>query len=84
MSTTIYYGSVINPVSLDSYEALPRCLLAVGATGCVEWLVEDVEDSLVEDTMGQKGYVDNPVVPLKKTEFIMPGLIDTHTVRAFL
>ncbi|PBK97077.1 guanine deaminase [Armillaria gallica] len=79
MSTTIYYGAVINPVSLDSYEALPRCLLAVGATGCVEWLIDDVEVSLVEDTMGQKGYVDNPVVHLKKTEFIMPGLIDTHT-----
>ncbi|KAK0239932.1 hypothetical protein EDD85DRAFT_467981 [Armillaria nabsnona] len=79
MSTTIYYGSVINPVSLTSYQALPRCLLAVGATGCVEWLVEDVEDSLVEDTMGQMGNVDNAVVPLKETEFIMPGFIDTHT-----
>ncbi|KAK0228746.1 hypothetical protein IW262DRAFT_1446281 [Armillaria fumosa] len=79
MSTTIYYGSVINPISLTSYQALPRCLLAVGPTGCVEWLVEDVEDSLVQDTLGQMGCVDNAVVPLKETEFIIPGFIDTHT-----
>ncbi|KAG7448002.1 guanine deaminase [Guyanagaster necrorhizus] len=79
MSTTIYYGSVVNPVNLTSFQALPRCLLAVGATGCVEWLVEDVEDALVRETMGRMGCLDNVVIPLKETEFIMPGFIDTHT-----
>ncbi|KAK0210958.1 hypothetical protein DFS33DRAFT_1296586 [Desarmillaria ectypa] len=79
MSTTIYYGSVINPVSLTLYQVLPRCLLAVGATGCVEWLIEDVEDSLVQERMGQMGCLDNAVIPLKETEFIIPGFIDTHT-----
>ncbi|KAK0463928.1 uncharacterized protein EV420DRAFT_1618767 [Desarmillaria tabescens] len=66
-------------VDLTLFQALPRCLLAVGVTGCVEWLVEDVEDSLVQETLRQKGCRGNAVIPLKETEFIMPGFIDTHT-----
>lgn len=78
---TIYYGSVINPRSLTAYDALPRCLLAVGSNGTIDWIVEDVEDSMVQETMLQKGCVDEDVFPLANGQFIMPGFIDTHIVR---
>ncbi|TFK42283.1 hypothetical protein BDQ12DRAFT_675940 [Crucibulum laeve] len=78
-TTTIFYGPVINPKSLDAYAALPRCLLCVGPTGNVEWLVEDVKAHLLQETLAQKGCIDEDVVELKMGEFIIPGFIDTHT-----
>ncbi|KAJ7271938.1 hypothetical protein B0H12DRAFT_1044019 [Mycena haematopus] len=79
MSSIVYYGSVINPVSLASLQALPRCLLAVASTGNIDWIVEDVEDSMVQETMAAHGYIDIDVVCLREGEFIMPGFCDTHT-----
>lgn len=84
LSTMIFYGAVVTPENLDSYKALPRCLLAVGPTGNVEWIVEDVESSLLQEALAQKGHVDTDVVVLQRGEFIMPGFIDTHTVSLLL
>ncbi|KAJ7087886.1 Metallo-dependent hydrolase [Mycena epipterygia] len=78
----VYYGSVVNPVSLQSFTAR-RCLLAVGSTGNIDWIVEDVDDYMVQETMAAHGYIDVDVIPLRDGEFIMPGLIDTHTVRTY-
>ncbi|KAF7338165.1 Guanine deaminase [Mycena venus] len=79
MSPIVYYGAVINPVSLTSLKALPRCLLAVASTGNIDWIVEDVEDSMVQETMAAHGYIDVDVVCLREGEFLMPGFFDTHT-----
>ncbi|KAJ7775024.1 hypothetical protein B0H16DRAFT_83154 [Mycena metata] len=79
MSSVVYYGSVINPVTLMSFKAHTSCLIAVGPTGNIEWMVEDVPDSMVQETMAAHGYIDVDVVPLRSGEFIMPGLCDTHT-----
>ncbi|KAJ7172322.1 hypothetical protein C8R46DRAFT_1348764 [Mycena filopes] len=79
MSCTVYYGSVINPMTLTSFNAHTRCLLAVGPTGAIDWIVEDVPDSMVQETMAAHGYMDVDVVCLRSGEFIMPGLCDTHT-----
>jgi guanine deaminase len=79
MSPIVYYGSVINPVSLKSFKA-HRCLLAVGSSGNIDWIAEDVEDWMVQETMAAHGCVDVDVVSLRDGEFIMPGFIDTHTV----
>lgn len=77
---TIYHGAVINPQTLTSYDALPNCLLAVSPDGDVEWMVDDVDDSMVQEIMSQKGCLDAEVIDLKHGEFIIPGFIDTHTV----
>jgi len=76
---TIYYGAVINPKTLSQYDALPNCILAVSPAGNIEWIVEDVVDSLVQETMSQKGCLEAEVISLKHGEFIIPGFIDTHT-----
>lgn len=77
---TIYYGAVINPTGLTCYDAWPNCLLAVSAAGNIEWMVADVADSMVQETMSQKGCLDGGITILKPGEFIVPGFIDTHTV----
>jgi len=79
--TTIFYGAVINPVSLTSYSALPRCLLAVDDSGNIEWIVDNVEAHALQEVLAAKGYVDAEVFALKDGEFLTPGFIDTHTVR---
>lgn len=82
-SSIVYYGAVVNPVSLTEYKKLPRCLLAIGSDGNIDWMAEDVEGSMIQETMVQHGYIDVEVCLLKEEEFIMPGLIDTHTVCVF-
>jgi len=83
-SPTVFYGAVINPKSIANYDAHPRCLVAVSKTGTIEWIVEDVVDSKVEEVMGQHGWMNAEVIDLKQGEFIIPGFIDTHTVGAIL
>ncbi|KAI5899576.1 guanine deaminase [Schizophyllum commune H4-8] len=74
-----YYGAVVNPQTLTESQLLPRCLLAVGDVGTIEWIVEDVEGSLVQETLAQKCCVDAEVTELRHGEFLMPGFVDTHT-----
>ncbi|KAF5330752.1 hypothetical protein D9619_005321 [Psilocybe cf. subviscida] len=76
---TIFYGAVVNPISLSEYAALPHCLIAVGETGNIDWIVDNVEAHELQDALALKGIVDAPVIALKDGEFIMPGFIDTHT-----
>ena len=77
---TIYHGAVINPKTVDSYDALPKCLLAVLPSGEIAWMVEHVVDAMVLEVMSQKGCLEAEVVSLQSGEFIIPGFIDTHTV----
>ncbi|KAF5386938.1 hypothetical protein D9615_001553 [Tricholomella constricta] len=77
--TTIFYGAVISPESLTSYKALPRCLLSVGASGTIDWMVDDVQEHVLQETLAQKGCIDVDVITLPAGEFLLPGFIDTHT-----
>ena len=79
-ATTIFYGAVINPLSLTSYSAFPRCLIAVDGSGNIVWIVDDVEPHALQEVLAAKGHVDTDVLALRDGEFIMPGFIDTHTV----
>ncbi|KAH9952108.1 Metallo-dependent hydrolase [Amylocystis lapponica] len=78
---TIFYGALISPTSLSTYDALPHALLSVSHdTGEIEWLDEDVPASTVQDALARHGLVSEvDLVELKPGEFIMPGFIDTHT-----
>ncbi|KAJ3786829.1 Metallo-dependent hydrolase [Lentinula aff. detonsa] len=78
---TVYYGSLINPTTLTSYETITGCLIAVNAHGNIDWIIHDVKDSSIQETLLQKGLFDADVtiVPLQEGQFIMPGFVDTHT-----
>lgn len=77
---TLFYGAVINPQTETSYDVLPRCLLAVGNTGNIDWMVEDVAPHDLQQVLAQHGCSDEYLVELKDGEFLLPGFIDTHTV----
>jgi len=81
---TIFYGPLVNPISHSSFQALPRCLLAVGASGEIDWIEEDVHEFAVLDVLARHGSLNAPLVSLRHGEFILPGFVDTHTVRTLL
>lgn len=81
---TVFYGAVVNPRTLTSYDALPNCLLAVSPAGNIIWVIEDVTDSMVQEMMSQKGCLEAELITLKHGEFIIPGFVDTHTVSTYL
>ena len=83
-SRQLFYGPVISPQTLTSYDAFPRCLLAVGETGNIEWIVEDVAQDALEELVRQKGWAGADFVQLRDGEFLLPGFVDTHTVRSSL
>lgn len=80
-ANTIFYGPVINPESPSSFQALPRCLLAIDATGEIVWIEKDVPEAALKDVLVQHG--SDKIIPhtLKHGEFLLPGFVDTHTVR---
>ena len=78
----IFYGPVINPVSLKAYDILPKAVFAVNEYGNIEWLFKEVEPHNLQDVLASKGYVDVDVVELKDGQFLLPGFVDTHTVRS--
>jgi guanine deaminase len=79
-STTIFYGGVINPLDIDSFSALPRCVLCVDPEGNIAWIIDDVEPHNLQEQLAMKGLVDPEIITLRDGEFIIPGFIDTHTV----
>ena len=79
--SSVYYGSVVNTVSPASYDTLLNCLIGVNRQGDIEWIVDRVPVTAIQDTLAQKGCPDADTVILSAGEFIIPGFIDTHTVR---
>lgn len=57
--------------------------ICVSPQGNIEWLVEDVESTKLNDVLSQHDYApsDITLICLDDGEFLMPGLVDTHTVR---
>lgn len=78
---TVFYGAIINPVDLDSFQALPNGALAISSAGEIAWLEENVESSGLQDVLAKHGWQDAEVTELASGEFLIPGFVDTHTVR---
>lgn len=81
---SIFYGPLVNPNSLASFQALPRCLLAIGSSGHIDWIEEDVHESALQNVLAQHASLEARLVNLRHGEFILPGFVDTHTVRILL
>jgi guanine deaminase len=77
----VFYGPIVNPKSTSSFLLLPNSLLAVAASGEIDWIEENVHPSSVQDVLARHGSLNTPLVSLKYGEFILPGFVDTHTVR---
>ena len=77
---TIFYGPVINPISLTHFDTLPYCLLSIDPSGKIEWMIDNVYEHQLQKTLSSKALSHAKIVYLKDGEFLMPGFIDTHTV----
>lgn len=80
----VFYGPVINPVSLTSFNTLPHCLLSIDPSGKIEWMIDNVDKHQIQQTLASKALSNVNIVYLKDGEFLMPGFIDTHTVYALI
>ncbi|KIK59779.1 hypothetical protein GYMLUDRAFT_226708 [Collybiopsis luxurians FD-317 M1] len=78
-SATVYYSALVNPTTLASYETHLKSLIAVSSQGNIDWIVHDVDSSLIQQVLLRNGCPDAQVVDLHEGQFIMPGFIDTHT-----
>lgn len=81
---TAFYGGVVTPIDPRHWKAMPKCLLVLGPTGDIVWMNEHMDidtagDEITIETL--KGRWTITLVRLREGEFIIPGFIDTHTVR---
>ncbi|KAH9952315.1 hypothetical protein BGW80DRAFT_1440798 [Lactifluus volemus] len=76
---TIFYGPLVNPRLISSYQALPNCLLAIGPSGDIEWIEEDIHRTALQAARARHGSLDVPLLILQYGKFILPGFVDTHT-----
>lgn len=85
--TTLFYGSVVHSLDIDTLEYLLRAVICV-QDGKIAWIEKDVESSsLLQqiaarhnlDITSSAGGDDVTVVELEEGQFLCPGLIDTHT-----
>ena len=85
----LVFGSIISPIDKHSYDTLPNAVIYVTDDGVIRAIhqfkpagapiAEKEVDALLE-AVGHRGKVER--VHLEKGEFLIPGLIDTHTVRS--
>ena len=76
-------GALLSPIDRRSYKALTNALLYVGQDGVIKAIKQiepaggDVDAFLNE--VGHSGELER--LDLARGEFLIPGFIDTHTVR---
>lgn len=81
-------GAVISPIDQRSYNVFPNALIYVGKDGVIEAIQETVQvgaqtapgdiEAFLQD-VGHSGELE--MLHLTRGEFLIPGFIDTHTVR---
>ena len=76
---TVFVGRVVHSKSLKQLEILPRAALGVRSDGTIAFLrqvghsPEALRESYAED-----GFASAHTVHLKRSQFLFPGMIDTH------
>ncbi|GAA5862532.1 hypothetical protein JCM3774_001050 [Rhodotorula dairenensis] len=78
----VFYGTLVHSLSLTEIEYLKDALLGVDEVGVIAFLERDVPSAAeVDRRLDAHGWSRHEVqvVEMKRSEFLMPGLIDTHT-----
>ncbi|BGP46792.1 hypothetical protein JCM10450v2_002640 [Rhodotorula kratochvilovae] len=77
----VFHGTLVHALSLTETEYLQDALLGVDEAGVIAFVDKDVPADQVDTRLRERAWADNDaqVVRLKQGEFLMPGLIDTHT-----
>jgi guanine deaminase len=76
---TIFVGRIVHSLSLQHLEIIPHGIIGVSPEGSIAFVIHNytLEDALcrVEDEYGNLGA---NVVVLSESQFLFPGMIDTH------
>lgn len=79
-------GSLISPIDKRSYDPIPNAFVYVGSDGLIKAIdqIAPLDDTpITEDAflkkVGHTGELER--LHLTKGEFLIPGFVDTHTVR---
>jgi guanine deaminase len=82
----LYHGSIVHSLSLDEIEYAVDTLVCVSDQGIILWIERDIDPSTIQQVAATHGLILDDstqsveIVQLGESEFICPGLIDTHTV----
>lgn len=82
--TTIFYGSIVHSLDIDTLEYLLRAAICVQDDGKIAWIEKVVASSSLLQEVAAIHHLDITsadvtVIELEEGQFICPGLIDTHT-----
>ena len=84
LNTLIFHGALITTQSPFLIKYLPHALIYI-QSGIIQWIEEDVaNDAQLEEVLTARGLQESNVVKLQRSEFLLPGFVDTHTVREML
>ena len=82
-SPLIFHGALITSQSPFLIKYIPHALIYI-QNGIIQWIEEGVaHDTQLEAALMAHGLQESNVVKLQRGEFLLPGLIDTHTVRGY-
>jgi len=85
----LYHGSVVHSLSLDDLEYAVDTLICVSDQGIILWIERSVDPSLIQQVASTHGLILDDssqsveILQLEQSEFLCPGLIDTHTVSSY-
>ena len=78
----VFVGCIIHSRSLKDLEILPCASLGVRPDGTIAFLrphTDSAEDqSSIKQACQDEGFVDPQVHTLKPSQFLFPGMVDTH------
>jgi guanine deaminase len=75
----IYIGRVVHSKSLKDLEILPKAALGVREDGVISFLHKEAPDiEALQHQYASKGFAQALMIHLKPSEFLFPGMVDTH------
>ncbi|KAM0788104.1 hypothetical protein ACM66B_001272 [Microbotryomycetes sp. NB124-2] len=74
-----FHGAIVHSKSSTEIEYLTTALLGVDEHGTIAFLDKRVDVQDVAQTLASRGWDDVEPYMIAKGEFLMPGMIDTHT-----
>ncbi|KAK4048579.1 hypothetical protein OIO90_005749 [Microbotryomycetes sp. JL221] len=74
-----FYGALVHSKSITEIEYIESALLGIDEHGRIAFIEHEVEPDDVVQRITQRGWNRDCVYILNQGEFLMPGMIDTHT-----
>lgn len=75
----IFIGRLVHSRSLENLEIIPNAVIGVEPNGTIAFVHESNQSAeVLRDHCSADGFDGVPVVQLTPTQFLFPGMVDTH------